>query len=166
MSAMEERERTRAVRAERIAAGHDSLGAGPDPLASLPDEPELRGLEGDPLPLALSLMRQLIRSNLDSLDLAKDLMLAQEVADIHTARMDHAIEHAAASEGDQAAVDRAVAAATAAEHAHVAELTLGKAWGIHLGEVHRLVEVAGALVDRLSPPINLRAAHEPADSLR
>ncbi len=151
---MGERERTRA------------LGAA-DPLVAPADDPELRELGGgDPLPLALSLVRRLIRSNLDSLNLAKDLMLAQEVADVHTARMDHAIERAAASAGDQTAIDRAVAIVTAAEHAHVAELTLAKAWGIHLGEVHRLVEVAGALLERLSPAANLRSAHEPADSLR
>src|SRR5690242_10774592 len=86
---------------------------------------------------ALSLVRQLINSNQRSLQLAKQLMLAQEIADISAGRMDRAIDAAAASEGDADAIEEAVVAVAATQKASIAELTLSKSWGIHLGEVFR-----------------------------
>lgn len=95
------------------------------------------------------LIQQLVRANMQSLELARQLMLAQEVADLLTDRMHPAIDAAAASAGNEDAIDEAVAAVAAAEQASVAELTLSKSWGVHLGEVHRLIEVAQGLVERL-----------------
>jgi hypothetical protein len=98
---------------------------------------------------AAELVRQLIRANERSLQLAKELMLAHEIADISASRMDTAIDAAAASEGDARAIEEAVAAVAATEKAGIAELTLSKSWGIHLGEVFRLVEVAEAELEQL-----------------
>lgn len=107
---------------------------------------------------AVTLIRQLIRANERSLQLAKELMLAHEIADISATRMDRAIDAAAESEGDARAIEEAVAAVAATEKASVAELTLSKSWGIHLGEMFRLVEVAEAELERLESGLRRQGA--------
>src|SRR5256885_15196616 len=98
---------------------------------------------------AIALIRRLIGSNRESLELAKELMLAQEVADLQSARMHLAIDDAAASPGDMDATEEAVAAVAAAEKATAAEVILARSWGMHLGEVYSVVEVAEATIERL-----------------
>jgi hypothetical protein len=97
---------------------------------------------------AITLIRRLIGSNRESFELAKDLMLAQEVADLQSARMHSAIDAAAASPGDTRATEEAVAAVAAAEKASMAEVILAKSWGVHLGEVYSLLEVAETSIER------------------
>lgn len=97
----------------------------------------------------LDLVRRLIRSNLDSIHLSKELLAAQEVADLRAARVGSAIDDAAASDADPSAIDAAVCAAVQAEDAKAQELTLSTAWARQRVEVYELAISAISLLSRL-----------------
>jgi hypothetical protein len=82
-------------------------------------------------------MQDLVTSNLECVRLAKDLMLAQEVADLHETRAEQAIDEAAQA-GDEDAIDEAVAAVAVAAQANAAEAMAASSWGAHVERVHRL----------------------------
>ena len=85
--------------------------------------------------IALGLLRRLMRSNVRSMQIAKDLMLAQDLADLHFSNVGPAIDAAAVSGGDQDAIDRAIDAVAAAELADAEEFALSREWGAHCGAV-------------------------------
>jgi predicted alpha/beta superfamily hydrolase len=100
---------------------------------------------------AVALLEELAHSNLESLEIAKRLMRAQEVADAESARANQAIDHAAEAVGHTEAVDAAVAAVQAAERASEAEQALTYSWAVHRCQVGRLTEAARVLTQRLPP---------------
>jgi hypothetical protein len=97
----------------------------------------------------LDLVRRLVRSNLDSIHLSKELLAAQELADARASRVPGAIDDAAASDADPEAIDAAVCAAVAAEDAKAEELSLSTAWARQRVEVYELAVSAITLLGRL-----------------
>jgi hypothetical protein len=110
--------------------------------------------ELDPL---LALVRRLVRSNLDSLQIAKELLAAQEVADLHAARVASAIDAAAACADDPLAIDEAVFAAADAEEANAQESNLSTEWTTHRVEVYELVAATAQLLGNLPGPAEANA---------
>lgn len=96
----------------------------------------------------LVLVRRLIGSNLKSVRLAKDLLLAQELADLQRSQAEPAIDLAAWSEGDSLASERAVDAVAAAERADEAEFGLSREWAAHCCNVYALTELAEEVLER------------------
>jgi hypothetical protein len=127
---------------------------GDEPLPSSLDQP---ATSDQRLTVALSLVRRLAHSNLQSLQIAKQLMVAQDLAELRTGRARWAIDHAADSGGDPEAIDNAVAAVAAAERAEADERALALAWALHRSEVSKLTDMASEMVDETEP--RLAAKH-------
>ena len=108
-----------------------------DALADSPSSEQLSSLFG--------LLKELACSNLESLRLAKELMVAQELADECEARAVSAAPMAAACGAEAQAIKRAAAEAAAIERLNEEELRLSQAWALHRREVHRLVAAADEL---------------------
>jgi hypothetical protein len=106
----------------------------------------------------LDLVRRLIRSNLDSIHLSKELLAAQEVADLRAARVASAIDDAAGSDADPLAIDAAVSAAVEAEDAKAQELSLSTAWARQRVEVYELAVSAITLLSQLPGQAEANAA--------
>lgn len=98
------------------------------------------------LRVARRLVRRLATTNVRSVQIAKDLLLAQQLADLHNAKVEPAIDAAAGSGGDPAAIDRAVEMVSVAERAEEQEFAISREWATHCGEVFSLVEVANRLL--------------------
>ena len=93
------------------------------------------------------LIERLVAANLQSLQLAKRLMRAQEVADAESVRAERAVDRAVAH-GDPAAIDAAVDAVRASDMATASEERLSYRWAVHRCEVARLTQSARQLLRR------------------
>jgi hypothetical protein len=96
-----------------------------------------------------SLIENLVASNLDGVRLAKRVMLLQEMADAAEGLATATIDAAVSSVGDDEAVERAVAASTAATEAHEAELQASIEWRLHLERTHDLADIAEEVLRQL-----------------
>jgi hypothetical protein len=102
----------------------------------------------DELISALTLLRQMVCSNMQTLQIARQLMLAQDLAERHRSRVGPAVDEAAASAGDLDAIEHAVGAVAAADAADEEEWTLSQVWGTHIQDVHELAEQVDGLFAR------------------
>jgi hypothetical protein len=107
------------------------------------------------LQLAFELVRELAGSNIRSLELASQLTLTKEFADVRWAQAHAAIDRAAASEGDPGEIDRTMTIVSGAQQADEDRVQATSLWAIHRGEVHRLVEFAERLLALAGPTRNL-----------
>jgi hypothetical protein len=82
-----------------------------------------------------------------SLRIAKELLIAQELADAQEHRTDQAIAAAIANRSDSEAIDRAVRSAALSEAAYDDERRATERWGRHLLYVYGLLATA----ERLGP---------------
>lgn len=96
---------------------------------------------------ALSLLGRLAQSNLRSLAMAKQLMVAQELTELRSSRAEWAVDQAAGSGGDPEAIESAVAAVAAAERADAEERVLALSWAVHRREVSNLAALADELIE-------------------
>jgi hypothetical protein len=102
----------------------------------------------DELVSALELLRQIVGSQIRTLQIARQLMLAQDLAERHRSRVGPAVDEAAGSDGDPDAIERAVRAVAVADAAAKDEWTLSQEWAEHICQVHRLGELAEELFAR------------------
>ena len=94
---------------------------------------------------AHAIILTLIDAHHESVRLAKQLMLAQELADLHEARANQALAVAAADPADTDAIDHALRASELFESADEDEARLSAHWGEHLIQIAQLI----ALVEQL-----------------
>ncbi|HWE11673.1 MAG TPA: hypothetical protein VG325_20165 [Solirubrobacteraceae bacterium] len=89
---------------------------------------------------ALTLLRQMVGSNMKTLQIARQLMLAQDLAERHRSRVGPVVDEAAASGGEHDAIERAVRTVAAADAADEEEWALSQEWASHIYEVNMLTE--------------------------
>ena len=89
-----------------------------------------------------ALIAELVAANIDGLQLARELMVAQEAADDLEYAAGRAIDYAAAFPDDAQAAEMAVATVSAADEAGDAELVASINWAGHMARVERLVDAA------------------------
>jgi hypothetical protein len=102
----------------------------------------------DELVAALTLLRRMVGSNMKTLQIARQLMLAQDLAERHRSRVGPAVDEAAASDCDPDVIERAVRAVAVADAADEDEWALSQEWATHIYDVHRLTEQADNLFGR------------------
>jgi hypothetical protein len=102
----------------------------------------------DELVSALALLRRMVDSQMQTLKIARQLMLAQDLAERHRSRVGSAVDEAAASDGDEEAIERAVRAVAIADAAADDEWALSREWAAHVCEVHDLAQLADKLFAR------------------
>lgn len=104
---------------------------------------------------ARSLVDRLALAHLDGLSLSRWVLAVQEQLNESELRAHQAIDLAAASPGDERAVDRAVIASKACEHAAERESRVTAEWAAHRLLVEDLLEEASMLLGR---PLKLSRA--------
>ena len=108
---------------------------------------------------AHSLVDRLALAHLDGLSLSRWVLVAQEQLNATELMAHQAIDLAAATPGDEQAIDRAVIASRACEHAAERESRVTEEWAAHRLLVEELLEEASTLLGRplkLSRPRALR----------
>ena len=114
---------------------------------------------------AHSLVGRLALAHVDGLSLSRWLLVAQEQLSASELWAHEAIDHAAATPADVRAIDRAVIASQACEHAAERESRVAAEWAAHRLLVEELLEEASALLGRplkLSRPRARRGAADPS----
>jgi hypothetical protein len=106
---------------------------------------------------ACKIIRELVAVNLTGVELAREVMLAQETAD----ELEHAAElaltdlHSEPSDvrtaPSEEALDETVTAFTSADSAHAAEMAASAAYAANVERSHRVVAEARLLVAELDP---------------
>lgn len=103
---------------------------------------------------ALALLRKMMGASMRSLQVGRQLMLAQDLALRHRQLADARIEAAAASGGDLRAIQQAVEASRAADLSDEQEWALSREWGAQMLHVHALVDLAEELLADSARPVS------------
>lgn len=91
------------------------------------------------------MIEALVSAHLEGFALARELMLAQELADVQEQRAYNAVALAAMDPDDQRAIEQAIESSALAELADEHEMQAAARWGEHVIRTHRLLLRAEAL---------------------
>lgn len=126
-----------------------TIAAQSSPSAPTADEDTEVRLPTEDLEAAVSLLRELVDSNRESVLLARRLLMAQELATAQSAGVEEELETAARSGGDGVAIERALEVFAAAQRAEQEELALSAQWGAHRQRVAAQTGAAEQMLVRM-----------------